>query len=303
MENLRKLLGGDREPLAIIEKALSLNFMNSLLTGPLTTERISVPIRDLPLHLHGTTLVQISDFHFDGQSLSRELLATAIAQSNAIQPDLVVLTGDFITARSHYIYELADYLQTLQSRVGTYAVLGNHDSPYPEMQRTIQRALAARDISALWNEVAYPLGHELPLVGLADFYARESRPAATLANVPDEVPRIVLAHNPDTLEQLQDCRADLVLSGHTHGGQVDLPGLGPVPRYLNEIGAAIPKDLRRVLPYFNKDCDRVFQHWEWASGLHTVGQHQLYVNRGLGTYWPGRLWCPPELTVITLLTP
>jgi hypothetical protein len=277
--------------------------MNSLLTGPLTTERITVAVRDLPLHLHGTTLVQISDLHFDGQSLSRELLAAAIAQSNAIQPDFVVLTGDFITARSRYIYELADHLQRLHSRAGSYAVLGNHDSPYPEMQRTIRRALAARDIPVLWNEIAYPLGPDLPLVGLADFYSRECRPAATLAQIPPEVPRIVLAHNPDTLDQLREDRADLVLSGHTHGGQVDLPILGPLPRHLNAIGTTIPKGLRRFLPYFNKDCDRIFQHWEWASGLHTVGQSQLYVNRGLGTYWPGRLWCPPELTVITLVTP
>ena len=277
--------------------------MDSLLTGPLTTERITVPIRDLPLHLHGTTLVQISDFHFDGQSLSRELLAAAIAQSNAIQPDLVVLTGDFITARSRYIYELADYLQTLKSRAGIHAVLGNHDSPYPEMQRTIRRALTARDISVLWNEVAYPLGHDLPLVGLADLYSRECHPTQTLARLPLDIPRIVLAHNPDTLDRLQTSRADLVLSGHTHGGQVVLPGLNPAPSYLKDLGAGIPRGLRRFIPFLDKDCDRIFQHWEWASGLHTIGQSQLYVNRGLGTYWPGRLWCPPELTVITLVTP
>jgi predicted MPP superfamily phosphohydrolase len=276
--------------------------MHSLLTGPLTTERVTVKIHDLPLRLHGTTLVQLSDFHFDGCSLSQELLTTAIAQTNAIRADLVVLTGDFITKRSHhFIDELAAYLGQLQSRAGVYAIMGNHDSTHPNVRQTVQSALANHHIQPLWNDLVYPLGADLPLVGLADLYSRDCRPAQFLAQLDPATPRIVLAHNPDTFAQLHDSRADLVLSGHTHGGQVYLPGLGPAPSYLNRLGDWLPWGVRQFIPYLNKGCDRIFRHWEWASGLHQVGRNQLYVNRGLGSYLPGRLWCPPELTVITLV--
>lgn len=273
------------------------------LTETLTTERITVAIRDLPLSLHGTTLVQLSDFHWDGQSLSPDLLEAAIAQCNTIQPDLVVLTGDFVTGRSHHIRPLVDHLQHLHSRLGTYAILGNHDSSYFSRRRTITHALTAGGIQVLWNEIAYPLGEALPLVGLADLYSRRSSPTSRLQLLPDTLPRLVLAHNPDTMAELRSVRADLVLSGHTHGGQIKLPGLAPAPFYLNALGAYVPTPLRRYVPFLKEECDRVFQHWEWASGLHRVGENQLYVNRGLGSYWPGRWGCAPELTVITLVTP
>jgi predicted MPP superfamily phosphohydrolase len=272
------------------------------LTATLTTERITIAIRDLPLSLHGTTLVQLSDLHWDGHSLTPELLTAAIARCNAIQPDLVVLTGDFITGRSHHIRPLAAYLQCLQSRLGTYAILGNHDSSYLSRRRTITRALASVNIRVLWNEIAYPLGQQLPLVGLADLFSRQCYPAMLL-QLPDEHPRIVLAHNPDTMDSLQPFRADLVLSGHTHGGQIELPGLGPAPQYLNMLGAYVPTSLRRYVPFLKEKCDHVFKHWDWASGWHQIDDKQLYVNRGLGSYWPGRWGCDPELTVITLVTP
>lgn len=275
--------------------------MHSLLTGRLTTERVTIAIRDLPLSLHGTTLVQLSDFHFDGLSLSKELLTAAIAQTNAIRPDLVVLTGDFITHQWPYIYELADYLGQLKSSTGIYAIMGNHDSAYASVRGAIQKALAAQQITTLWNEIAYPLGDRLPLVGLADLYSQDCQPTPLLTRLPTDTPRIVLAHNPDTLDRLRTLRADLVLSGHTHGGQVKIPGLGPVPRYLNAVGVWVPTWARPFVPFLRKDCDRAFRHWEWSSGLHTVGHNQLYVNRGLGSYLPGRLFCPPELTVITLV--
>ncbi|MDB9527025.1 metallophosphoesterase [Oscillatoria sp. CS-180] len=275
--------------------------MHALLTGPLTTERIAIAIKDLPLGLHDTTLVQLTDFHFDGRSLSKELLVAAIAQCNAIRPDLIVLTGDYITRNTRDIYLLTAYLRQLKSRQGIYAVLGNHDSANVSMRLTIQEALDKAGITPLWNEITYPFGNELPLVGLADLRSRDYCADRLLTRLPPQTPRIVLAHNPDTFAELQSQRADLVLSGHTHGGQVALPGIGTAPGLIMKLSPWLPQPIKSRIPFLNKDCDRVFKHWEWAAGLHRLGTNQLYVNRGLGTYLPGRLFCPPELTVITLV--
>lgn len=275
--------------------------MYALLTGPLTVERITISLHDLPSALRGTKLVQLSDFHFDGRSLSVALLEAAITQSNAILPDLIVLTGDFITHRTQDIYKLTPYLQQLKSRLGIYAVLGNHDSASHSMQRAVQAALTAVGIVPLWNAIAYPLGEALPLVGLADLRSRECCPAQLIDQLPPTTPRIVLAHNPDTVDLLRSLRADLVLSGHTHGGQVVIPGMDTIPGMLKHASPWLPSWLKNHIPFLSEKCDRVFRHWEWASGLHRVESHQLYVNRGLGTYWPGRLFCPPELTVLTLV--
>ncbi len=152
----------------------------------------------------------------------------------------------------------------------------------------------------MYNEAIYPLGSELALVGLADFWSGDFAPKPVMASINPAIPRIVLSHNPDTAEKLQNWRIDLQLSGHTHGGQIVIPGIGPLYAWVRKIGYLIPKRIRKFIPLLSA-YDRVVTHWEWASGLHQVGSNLLYVNRGLGTYSPGRLFCPPEVTVITLV--
>lgn len=274
--------------------------MHHLLSGSLTVERVTVPISGLPLSLQGTTLVQLSDFHFDGVRISEQLLAAAIAQSNALAPDLVLLTGDFVTRDPRPIYPLAEHLKQLQSRCGVYGVLGNHDDCTPSGRLMIIDGLHRANIPVLWNEIAYPFGPELPLVGLADLWSGESDPRILQQLAPD-TPRLVMAHNPDAAEQLAPWRVDLQLSGHSHGGQIVLPKLGPLPLVIRQLRPYIPRFMRRRVRYLSDECDRVMVHWEWASGLHQVGPNQLYVNRGLGTYFPGRFRCAPELTEITLV--
>jgi predicted MPP superfamily phosphohydrolase len=274
--------------------------MHKLLSGELSIEQVTVKIADLPSPLEGTKLVQLSDLHFDGLRLSEAMLTEAIEVSNAIQPDLVVLTGDYVTDDPAPAPALAQRLQKLQSRLGTYAVLGNHDI-YPAGSRAkVTDAFEAVGIQVLWNQIAYPFGAEFPLVGLADFWSREFNPAAVLNQLSPSLPRLVLSHNPDTAVPLQRWRVDLQLSGHTHGGQIVIPGLGPFPTWYQAFRRYIPKSLRPWIPYMREDCYKVVQHWKWAQGLHQVGDNWLYVNRGLGTYLPGRLFCPPEVTVLTL---
>ncbi len=274
--------------------------MHKLLSGPLRIDQLTVEIADLPPALAGIKIVQLSDLHFDGLRLSEQLLSEAIAASNDIQPDLIVLTGDYVTDDPTPIHQLARSLKHMQSRLGTYAVLGNHDIYTPSSKPEITAAFEGVGIEVLWNQISYPLGTELPLVGLADYWSKEFNPASVLDQLDPTTPRIVLSHNPDTAAKLQQWRVDLQLSGHTHGGQIVIPGLGPLPTWYQACRRWVPRLLRPWIPYMREDCYKVVKHWEWAQGYFQVGPNQLYVNRGLGTYLPGRLFCPPELTVLTL---
>lgn len=269
-------------------------------SGRLSVEEVTVAIADLPASLKGTKLVQLSDLHYDGVRLSEDLLAEAIEASNQAEPDLVLLTGDYVTDDPNPIYPLVQRLKHLQSRAGVFAVLGNHDLHHRRSKAQVTDALTSIGVRVLWNEIAYPLGSELPVVGLADFWSREFNPAPVMNQLDANKPCIVLSHNPDSAEPLQQWRVDLQLSGHTHGGQIVIPGFGPAPVLFEILQPYVPKPMQRWIPLM-RACIRVVKHWEWAQGLHQVGQNRLYINRGLGSYSPGRLFCPPEVTVITLV--
>jgi uncharacterized protein len=276
--------------------------MHWLFTGHLRVDKITVKIAQLPASLQGTKLVQLSDFHYDGLRLSEEMLKKAIALTNEAEPDLIILTGDYVTDDPTPIHQLVLRLKHLQSRCGIYAVLGNHDIHYSHSQAEVTDALTSIGVHVLWNKIAYPLGKKLPLVGLADYWSEEFRPAPVMNQLDPDTPRIVLSHNPDTAKILQQWRVDLQLSGHTHGGHIVIPGIGPVVVYYKKLLKQIPKKLRCWMTFLLGDCSKVVRYWEWAQGFHHVGKNQLYVNRGLGTYRPGRLFCPPEVTVITLVS-
>lgn len=276
--------------------------MHWLFTGRLSIDKLTVKIADLPPSLEGIKLIQLSDFHYDGLRLSEELLQEAIAVTNELEPDLIVLTGDYVTDDPMPIHQLVMRLKHLQSRCGVYAVLGNHDIHYSHSQTEVTNAFSSIGVNVLWNEIAYPLGKELPIVGLADYWSREFNPAPVMNQINPLTPRIVLSHNPDTAKILEQWRVDLQLSGHTHGGHIVIPGFGPAVFYYKKLLKKLPKKLRRWVPFLFGDCSKVVRYWEWAQGLHKVSHNQLYVNRGLGTYRPGRFFCPPEVTEITLVS-
>ncbi|MEM6451302.1 MAG: metallophosphoesterase [Cyanobacteria bacterium P01_D01_bin.105] len=273
--------------------------MHRLLTGALSTSAHTIAIQDLPERLAGTVIAQLSDFHFDGVRLSKPLLSKTIRQIQALNPDLIALTGDFVTHDPNPIHELAAQLKHLPSRYGTMAVLGNHDIEVSGARETVTQALESVGVTVLWNAIATPMGDDFPVVGFADYWSGEFDPRL-LNSLDQQVPRLVLSHNPDTAEPLAQWRADLVLAGHTHGGQSYIPFLGPGPLVWKRIRQRVPRTIRNSIPFLSDRCFKTVRHWEWGRGLHRVEGNWLYVNQGLGTYFPGRFFCPPELTVITL---
>jgi uncharacterized protein len=283
-----------------------LDLIQRMAAGRLQVDRLTCTIADLPPALDGMTVVQMSDFHYDGLLLSEDLLREAIVATNQANPDLIFLTGDFISHAPGPIAQLAPQLQALRSRYGTFAVLGNHDLLNPRSRTQITEALTEAEITVLWNQVVYPCGPEVAIVGMPDFWAKAFDPEPLFESIPPTIPRLVLSHNPDSAAVLQKWRVDLQFSGHTHGGQIVIPGIGNMSALVAQQYDHLPQMLKTALPIL-RTATRVVEHWEWASGWHQVGplqphgQNQLYVNRGLGTYPPGRLFCPPEVTVITLV--
>jgi len=246
------------------------------------TIRRSIAISGLPDAFAGMRIVQISDFHFE-EFTEAWFLKEIVRRVNALNPDLVALTGDFVSSgpRQQRIdaymgYRCAEVLSRITCPL-RYAVLGNHDVLVNAA--AVTDALVTQGIPVLANSFV-PLerhGQRVWLAGIAD--ALEQRPSLAAALPPGRngEPVILLAHEPDFAIQAVGHKIDLVLSGHTHGGQIVLPFIGPL--MLPEMGRRYVHGLFR-----------------FEDGM------QLNVNRGIGAVLlPFRFRCPPEITVITLV--
>jgi predicted MPP superfamily phosphohydrolase len=207
----------------------------SLAPGRLRVRDERVEVRGLPDGLHGFTIAHLSDLH-GGPFLRRGDLAHVVAAVNARRPDVVVITGDFITHAWDDALPLLDDLAALRPSHGTFAVFGNHDYRGRQEGRIVAAGLE-RGIRFLRNECARIEARGVALVGLEDLEeARAVDVAAARANVRPGDVEILLSHNPflfrdaETTAMLTQARCPVVLSGHTHGAQIDLPffrRLGP----------------------------------------------------------------------------
>lgn len=237
----------------------------------------------LPSAFVGHRIVQLSDFHLE-EFTEPFFLERVVEHVNRLEPDVVLLTGDFITRGSlNFLFErhaatrCAEILATIRCPQ-KFAVLGNHDVAVSASMVTA--ALAAQGLPVLHNryETLTLRGDSLHIAGTAD--PGTDRPDLVTA-VPSAPrgPVLLMSHAPDYADfVISHPRApliDLMLSGHSHGGQVRLPVVGPL-----------------VLPPLGR---------KYVEGLFRFNRMQLYVNRGLGTVGiPIRLNCPPEITLITL---
>ena len=244
---------------------------------------LPVSIAHLPTPFHGYRIVQVSDIHLD-EFTEPFFLEHIVDRVNRLKPDLVLLTGDFIThgsmtfiAGNHAIRRCAEILANLTAPI-RYGCLGNHDVAFNAP--LVTRTLADHGTRLLINE-HLPIernGARLWICATDD--AGTSHPDLDLT-IPDrpDGPVLLMVHEPDYADTVtahpKGRLVDLMLSGHSHGGQVRLPFLGPL-----------------ILPPMGL---------KYPEGRYTFNQMQLYVNRGVGTVGlPFRLNCPPEITVITL---
>lgn len=259
-------------------RALALNLTQAAraaLTEPymLTVEHRQIHLRRLPKELDGLRVVQLTDIHHSPFT-SREQIERAVETANSLDPDIIALTGDYISKERAYAAPCAELLGKLRARYGIYAVLGNHD--HWTDAALITDLFRAEGINVLINEgmrfeqrgAAFWLaGVDDTMVGLEDL------PLALAGSREDEL-KLLLAHNPIILRRAAVAGVDLVLSGHTHGGQVAIRGEN------NASG----KPRRRLL-----------------RGLTRRAGTQIYVSRGLGTVvLPIRYGCPPEVSFLEL---
>jgi uncharacterized protein len=227
--------------------------------------RLEVPA--LPPALDGLRIVHLSDLHI-GNGLHGEALSTLVERVVALAPDLVAITGDLFDYDPDAVPDGARRLGALRARLGVFAVLGNHDD-----DRDMPAALARRGVVVL-RDTRTELttrGERLDLIGIRFWTRREADIAALLRGAGPA--RVLLAHDPRRFEEATALGIPLVLSGHTHGGQVVLPLIGA--------------PAARKFPVL--------------SGLARRGSTTMFVSRGIGTvYVPVRVACPPEVALLTL---
>jgi predicted MPP superfamily phosphohydrolase len=235
-----------------------------------------------PERLNGFTVAMLSDFHYDPY-FSVHPLRAAIAMVNRLHPDLIALTGDFVsvplvgdeTKAAFAAEPCARLLRQMTAPHGLWAVMGNHDDATDAEHVT--HALQAENIRVLANQ-SEPIeqdGSRFWLAGVNDVISGTADLSKTMHGVPAGEPVILLAHEPDFADEASQYPIDLQLSGHSHGGQIRIPFLPPL--YLPELAK------------------------KYVWGTYHVGPLTLHTSAGLGTIGiPMRLNCPPEVTVLTL---
>jgi predicted MPP superfamily phosphohydrolase len=232
--------------------------------------RHSLILRNLPSSLEGVTAAQLSDIHLGEISrVQRRMLEQLVA----LHPDLVLVTGDLVDD-DVAIGELADLLGSYKPRLGTWAVPGNRDHKAGAVD-ALRQALASMNMQLLINQSAQ-VEDRFWIVGVDDPSEGRDDVAGAVGDVPAQAIRILLAHAPNIVERLGGISFELILAGHTHGGQVNLP-------------------LMRN-QWLQDDSAR-----RYPAGFYSLGGSRLYVNRGIGThYFPIRIGARPEITLFTL---
>lgn len=243
----------------------------------LLVQDIAVPVRGLPDEFTGYRIALVTDLHH-GPVVPLWWLERVAARVATLAPDLTVLGGDFVSHAKSDLDGLGPVLAGYTARDGLVAVLGNHD--HWVGAEVVSRVIESAGAELIHNRhrLIRRGNAVLAIAGVDDFTHGAVRPRDALHGVAEHVPRVLISHNPDLVEYLPaDLRVDVVLSGHTHNGQVHWPIIGPL---------TVPSQFGR----------------RYMHGLHQVGDRWIYVSAGVGSSaMPLRWGNPPELPVIRLV--
>lgn len=272
-----------RVAVAIIPLLIACFFFWGLLIEPnrLVVYREVLSIGSWPKELDGLKIAVISDIHVGSWGVDDQKLRLIIARTNELQPDLIVILGDYMTGTGTFRQRVepevfAPVLKELRAPLGVYSVLGNHDW-WGDAPR-LRSALEANNIKVLEDEVleVSARGSSLWLAGLADLWTRPQRVDQTISKIPlgsPTQPIIALTHNPDIFPRLPQ-RVPLLLAGHTHAAQIVFPIIGPI-----------------VEPSRNG----------YVRGHYYENNHHLFVTSGIGnSIIPLRFGAPPEIVLLTV---
>jgi uncharacterized protein len=245
----------------------------------IAVEEYELAINRLPTKLDGFSILLLTDWHITGR-IGKEYFAEIVRQANAINPNLIAICGDLSEDSAHFDW-LSETIAQLRARDGIYFVLGNHDlftHDAPRLRRMLTDA-GLNDLGGCWKRLEIA-GSEIILAGneLPWF-----SPAADMRDCPPRGSerkqlRILLSHSPDQFAWARHCDFDLMLAGHTHGGQIRLPVVGPI---------------------FSPSLHGV----KYASGTFFAEPTLMHVSRGISSELPIRLNCPPELAKLVLRCP
>jgi uncharacterized protein len=239
---------------------------------------IDITIAGLNPAFEGYKIVQLSDIHARSGIMDREQLAKVADIANQQQPDLIALTGDYVTDHANEAEAmLSSTFSQLKATDGVVAIMGNHDRE-EDHNVSIERAFVNGKVKFL-NNAVYSIdrdGNKLNIAGVDDVYFERANLPETISQLPETGTNILLAHEPDFVDiAAATDRFGLQLSGHSHGGQIVIP-------FLPRVTALLAR--------------------KYISGLYTIGGTQLYVSSGVGTTGipQARLNCRPEISVIVL---
>jgi predicted MPP superfamily phosphohydrolase len=266
----------------------------------LTIERVDVGVANLPMELDGLRMAQLSDIHIGEYMPAREI-ARAVAMANGLQPDITVVTGDFISSESDPLEACITELGRLRAPLGVWGCNGNHEE-YAGLADEAERLFREKGMRLLRgaNAVVEHKGARFNLLGVdyqSDHWRSDELPGPKLreieALVRRDMPNFLLSHNPNSFHRAAELGIELSLAGHTHGGQVKFEivdhSVSPARLFTQFVAGLYHLPLYRP-------TDRLAM-----SGVVGGERAALYVNRGLGTIgFPVRLGSPPEITLLTL---
>jgi len=240
--------------------------------------RYMIPVPNLPLSFHGFTLAHLTDIHL-GFLVSEAFVEEIVQRTNSLNTDAIVCTGDYVHNRNttEEIDKVWPILSRLSARHGVYSVLGNHDH-WADNNRSLYWLERSGQNIRHQCKAIYKGRDRILIGGAGDFWGDKLNIDKAFSSSDQGDCRILLAHNPDSVDTEFETPLSLVLSGHTHGGQVVIPFLGA------------PK-----LPVENK---------AYSSGLIATSKTPLFISRGIG--WaivPVRFNCYPEIAVLELMNP